>query len=213
MAYCSNCGAYIPDGQTKCLACGFDEAAEKAASASAAQTAKKNEENNYGSSNPRYDSEVLRRQLEEQRRKQKENSQKWAEAEYARRQQQEEAQRRAKNTYTNSYSGAKRANTTRSAGFDNTRSSGNTMALISYLWGLWLIPLIFNRDDPFTMFHVKQGIVLSIAATIGTIVGSIFGLGWAVSIARIYMMVKGIKNASAGMCEPLPYIGEFAAKF
>ena len=27
MSYCTKCGAYIPDGQTRCLACGFDEAA------------------------------------------------------------------------------------------------------------------------------------------------------------------------------------------
>jgi thioredoxin reductase len=29
MSYCKKCGAYIPDGQDVCLACGFDEAAEK----------------------------------------------------------------------------------------------------------------------------------------------------------------------------------------
>ena len=29
MGYCTSCGAYIPDGQSKCLACGFDENAEK----------------------------------------------------------------------------------------------------------------------------------------------------------------------------------------
>ena len=25
MAYCKNCGAYVPDGHTKCLACGRDQ--------------------------------------------------------------------------------------------------------------------------------------------------------------------------------------------
>ena len=29
MSYCKKCGAYIPDNQDVCLACGFDEAAEK----------------------------------------------------------------------------------------------------------------------------------------------------------------------------------------
>jgi len=29
MAYCEHCGAYIPDGQKICLACGFDPDAEK----------------------------------------------------------------------------------------------------------------------------------------------------------------------------------------
>ena len=29
MAYCLKCGAYIPDGQTACLACGYDALAEQ----------------------------------------------------------------------------------------------------------------------------------------------------------------------------------------
>ena len=29
MNYCPKCGAYIPDGETKCLACGFDTAEKK----------------------------------------------------------------------------------------------------------------------------------------------------------------------------------------
>ena len=29
MAYCDKCGAYIPDGQSKCLACGYDAEEEK----------------------------------------------------------------------------------------------------------------------------------------------------------------------------------------
>ena len=39
MAYCKECGAYIPDGHSKCLACGFNEAeaAKKAEQAKAYQ--------------------------------------------------------------------------------------------------------------------------------------------------------------------------------
>ena len=29
MAYCKKCGAYIPDGLSACLACGYDEHVEK----------------------------------------------------------------------------------------------------------------------------------------------------------------------------------------
>ena len=37
MGYCKNCGAYIPDGHTKCLACGLDQTEyEESAAASAA---------------------------------------------------------------------------------------------------------------------------------------------------------------------------------
>lgn len=36
MGYCKNCGAYIPDGHTKCLACGLDQTEEERTAASAA---------------------------------------------------------------------------------------------------------------------------------------------------------------------------------
>ena len=29
MAYCKSCGAYIPDGQTACLACGYNDSEKK----------------------------------------------------------------------------------------------------------------------------------------------------------------------------------------
>ena len=83
MAYCEQCGAYIPDGQTKCLACGYDESEKPKGNAAAAYAEKKD----YSGS-AAFDSEKLRRQLEEQREKQKENSRRWAEAEHARREQQ-----------------------------------------------------------------------------------------------------------------------------
>lgn len=210
MAYCSNCGAYIPDGETKCLACGYDETAEKSAAASAAAKAAYTESHRPASNS--YDSELLRRQLEEQRRKQQENSRKWAEAERARRMQQEEEQRRER-TYRNAGAAANRSAPAGNGKVNNSAGTGFKYAAICYLWGLWLIPLIFNRNDRFVMYHVKQGIALSIAATLATIVTSVFGMGWIVTVARIYMMVKGIKNANAGLYEPLPYIGEYAEKF
>ena len=70
MGYCKNCGAYIPDGHTKCLACGLDQTEEERTAAAAA--AKK-------STVRRQDNDELRRQLEEQRKKQQENNRKWAE--------------------------------------------------------------------------------------------------------------------------------------
>ena len=43
MGYCKNCGAYIPDGHAKCLACGQDqtERAESAQTERASSAAKK----------------------------------------------------------------------------------------------------------------------------------------------------------------------------
>lgn len=212
MAYCDNCGAYIPDGQTKCLACGYDENAAKAAEAAAAAAQKKEERHqpNFNS----FDSEQLRRQLEQQREKQRENSRKWAEAERARRQQQEDSQHRANSRADFGMGdGYSYSNTQRSSGMYEGNETSRRMGIISYLGGLWLIPFIFCRDDRFAMYHAKQGLVLSIASAVATAAASILSLGWVVTLARIYMIYKGISNAHNGKMEPLPYIGDIVSKF
>ena len=48
MAYCNKCGAYIPDGQSVCLACGYDPEAEKNPTLDTKwRTAKKGEYSDY----------------------------------------------------------------------------------------------------------------------------------------------------------------------
>ena len=69
MAYCKSCGAYIPDGQTACLACGYDETAQQSkSSGSAAAKAKAPEKKNTtraGSEKyKQVDSDFLKQQLE-----------------------------------------------------------------------------------------------------------------------------------------------------
>ena len=204
MAYCEQCGAYIPDGQTKCLACGYDESEKPKGNAAAAYAEKKD----YSGS-AAFDSEKLRRQLEEQREKQKENSRRWAEAEHARREQQERSAAAARSTprAETGYAAGKR-----SSGVSETNEISRRMGMLSYIWGLWLLPMIFRRDDAFAMYHAKQGLILSVASAIASVAGSIIGLGWVVTVARILMIIKGINTAKEGKMEPLPYIGDIVSK-
>ena len=73
MAYCKSCGAYIPDGQTVCLACGYDENAGKqdhSGSAAAKAKAPENKNTTRSGGNEKYrqvDSDFLKQQLEQQR--------------------------------------------------------------------------------------------------------------------------------------------------
>ena len=76
MAYCNKCGAYIPDGLSACLACGYDETAEK--------------KQNTGTA-ARSTSDIIRERMEEQRKARQEENRRWAEQEETRRRQQEEA--------------------------------------------------------------------------------------------------------------------------
>lgn len=204
MAYCEQCGAYIPDGQTKCLACGYDESEKPKGNTAAAYAEKKD----YSGS-AAFDSEKLRRQLEEQREKQKENSRRWAEAERARREQQERSAASARST---PYAETGYAPGKRSSGVYETNETSRWMGMLSYLWWLWLLPMLFRRDDAFAMYHAKQGLLLAVVSAAASIAGSIIGLGWVVTVARIFMIIKGINTAKEGKMEPLPYIGNLISK-
>lgn len=208
MAYCNKCGAYIPDGQTRCLACGFDETEEreKAAAAKAAASA--------ASTGTRYgfDNEELRRKLEEQRKKQQQQSQAWAEQERERRERQRQREERAREQTeaqrTGSYDTARQASRTGA-----NKIESKLFAVLSYVSVLSLIPLLFRRDDEYALYHARQGLALLIYGVVADILGTIPGIGWIFSLFRVVCVFKGMINAANDIKEPLPYIGKFAERF
>ncbi len=210
MAYCKSCGAYIPDGQTVCLACGYDENAGKqdhSGSAAAKAKAPENKNTTRSGGNEKYrqvDSDFLKQQLEEQRRRQQENSRKWAETEYAQRQKAKEEQTRNFSS-TSGRSGSDVYRTVRSA--VESDDAGKVMAGLSYFSILFLLPYLFRDKDKFATYHAKQGMNLFAAGIVADIVGKILGIGWFVWIARLYMIFKGVSNVAKGEKKPLPYIG------
>ena len=207
MGYCKNCGAYIPDGRTKCLACGLDQTEEERTAVSAAKK----------STVRRQDNEELRRQLEEQRKKQQENNRKWAEAECEQRRRAKEEQAR----FDEARAGAGRT-TDRTGSDDEFRSRKNVsaaqsepnklFAVLSYISILFVLPYLLCRDDEFAMFHARQGMILFIVIAVATLLGSLLNLGWIVQLLSIYFVLKGAGNAANGKMEPLPYIGGFFSK-
>ena len=210
MAYCKSCGAYIPDGQTVCLACGYDENAGKqdhSGSAAAKAKAPENKNTTRSGGNEKYrqvDSDFLKQQLEEQRRRQQENSRKWAETEYAQRQKAKEEQTRNFSS-TSGRSGSDVYRTVRSA--VESDDAGKVMAGLSYFSILFLLPYLFRDKDKFATYHAKQGMNLFAVGVVADIVGKILGIGWFVWIARLYMIFKGVSNVAKGEKKPLPYIG------
>lgn len=200
MAYCKNCGAYVPDGHTKCLACGLDQNEDqnkKNSSGSATQTAPRQ--------GNRQNQEELRRRMEEQRKKQQEDSRRWAEAERQRRQQeqQEEARRREAETEGTAAWSQAAGNTARPKAYQPNK----LLAALSYLSVLFILPYIFCKDDKYATFHARQGAILFAVTAVGEVLGSAFGLGWIVTLMHLYWIYKGMINASNGKVEPLPYIG------
>lgn len=212
MAYCNKCGAYIPDGQTKCLACGYDEQEERQNAASAAARAAESATGErYG-----FDNGELRRKLEEQRRKQQEQSYAWAQQERERR---ERAQQRAEREREESRARAQQASSSSAEyGAGTTpkaanRSESKLFAVLSYISVLSLIPLLFRRDDEYALYHARQGLALLIYGVVADILGAIPGIGWIFGVFRVVCVFKGMINAANDIKEPLPYIGKFAERF
>lgn len=235
MAYCDKCGAYIPDGQTKCLACGYDAEEEKKKAAAQAQRAEFKKSNAAAGVPHGMYNEELRAKFEEQRRKQQEQNRVWAERERERREEErrEEERRRqerAERERENRERARENYGSTFSAGDYTTGSYGGgasdyapgdyyydkdskLFAVLSYFSFLSFIPIFFRRKDKFAMFHAKQGLVLLIYGVVADALSAIPLIGWMFPLFRIYCIISGVSAASKRQFKPLPYIGRFADFF
>ena len=181
MAYCRECGAYVPDGQTKCLACGFDEAERGMNNNSGAYAYETKKENNHIDTN-------------EIKEKIREEAKKWAEEESRRRKQEAEEKKAAETAY-------------KPPKEKSSTDTSKIFAALSYLGILFVLPYIFASEDGFARYHGKQGLILFVAGIVGDIAGSLIGLGWVVTLAKLYLIYKGMMNALEGRAAPLPWIG------
>ena len=97
-----------------------------------------------------------------------------------------------------------------------------TMAVLSYLGILVLVPLLAAKDSKFARYHANQGLVLLITEVLLTIVVRVAGaillaISWHLSflvglinlvwILPFVLMILGIVNAANGRAKQLPLIG------
>ncbi len=227
MAYCKSCGAYIPDGLSACLACGFDENAGKAAAA--AEEQKKAERAAREAEKKAHDDE-MREVMERHRRLQQEKNRQWAEQEKERRDRQEENRRWAEDEFARRQAQREVEEERQKQEEEKQRrreeirrtlenpggakaGTGNTaLAALSYLSVLFLGPFLFAPEDEYAKFHARQGLRLFIFGAVADLIGGLTGIGWILSLFRIYCIIKGISNALQGKKEPLPFIGTLGNK-
>ena len=205
MAYCTNCGAYIPDGETVCISCGFDSASVPAGTPASTSASQAWAAQNGGAAVASAPAEDLSAVLEQKHREQQAKSREWAEKVYAER----------KENQSHTTSGRTGGTPSAEKKPEGGASTGKLLAGLSYVSFLCFLPFIFSsQSDDFARFHGKQGIVLFGATILIDIIGKISGFaGLARSILRLYLIYKGIRNVVEGKKEQLPWIGQFADKF
>ena len=79
------------------------------------------------------------------------------------------------------------------------------MAILAYVWILFLVPLFAAPQSKFARYHANQGLLLFI---VSIICGIIPILGWLLEIATFILMIIGILNAANGKAKELPIIGK-----
>ena len=86
--------------------------------------------------------------------------------------------------------------------------ANKTIAALSYLWILFLIPLLTKKNSKFCQFHAKQGLILFLLSFIAW-----FPLiGWLIGLAIIVVSVMGILKCLEGSWWKVPYIYDLSKK-
>ena len=218
MSYCKKCGAYIPDGQEICLACGFDEAGEKRkenSGSSAYAYAPQSEQE-------RRNEENARRRAEQRRREQQEMNRKWAESEQRRRQQQEDFRRSQEEAARAAAEWDSRRSTNEDGFYRLHRAADSTadflrsntsecwlFSYLSYISFLCFLPSLLGINDPFTRFHAKQGRKLFFTSLVLSWIPGLNAIAW---LMQIVLAVIGIRNVSSGVMQELPIVGRLGEK-
>lgn len=90
---------------------------------------------------------------------------------------------------------------------------GKALAAISYIWILFIIPLLMKSKSDFAKYHAKQGLVFFIFSTICGFLLFIPVIGALLGLASFILFLIGLINALSGKKQPLPVIGQYAEKF
>lgn len=106
----------------------------------------------------------------------------------------------------------------------NERESGNkngekndieqnkNFAALSYVFILFLIPLLGRKKSRFAQFHAKQGLVLLAVELLVFMFSWVPFLGQLAMLALLLISVMGIVKASNGEWWKIPYIYQWSKK-
>jgi len=95
---------------------------------------------------------------------------------------------------------------------DKDVEENKTIAALSYVWILCLVPLLGKKDSKFAQFHAKQGLVLFIIEIVSGLLIWFPIFGQLLALALLVISVVGIIKALNGEWWEIPYIHDWSKK-
>lgn len=96
--------------------------------------------------------------------------------------------------------------------FDADVEENKIIAALSYLWILFLIPLLLKRKSKFAQFHAKQGMILFVIDVIASFFIWIPIIGQLLFVVLLIISIIGIIKAYSGEYWKGPFIYEWSQK-
>jgi len=94
------------------------------------------------------------------------------------------------------------------APLDKDIEENKQVAAMSYLWILFLIPMLTKQKSKFAQFHAKQGLVLFLASLLTVIPF----FGWILSLVLIVVSIMGLMKAYNGEWWKMPFVYDLSKK-
>lgn len=95
---------------------------------------------------------------------------------------------------------------------NNDVEANKTLAAMSYIFILFLVPLLGKKDSKFAQFHAKQGLVLFAVELLVFMFVWVPLLGQLAMLALLIISVMGAVKALNGEWWKIPYIYEWSKK-
>lgn len=91
---------------------------------------------------------------------------------------------------------------------DKDVEENKSIASLSYVWILFLVPLLGKKDSKFAKFHAKQGLILFIIS-FATIIPV---LGWILFLVLVLVAIVGVVKALSGEWWKIPFVYDLSKK-
>ncbi|NTW22255.1 hypothetical protein HGA34_01765 [Candidatus Falkowbacteria bacterium] len=86
------------------------------------------------------------------------------------------------------------------------------IAALSYIFILWLIPLLLKPHSKFAQFHAKQGLVIFVLDVLVALVSWVPFFGQLLFLAMIALSALAFIRALSGQSWQIPYVYEWSRK-